>query len=232
MIIFPMLLRTSEHCSSRQNWLSHTPGLTKHLTRLHTNTSQWKFCSIAPQSFHILRLNFSLNPTHPWETWWLSTSLWLVRSCQRIPTLPDSGHHIWGEWGQGGGGWWKRESSILYGDLFPLLPLRRPLNFKHTDLRLCLSDRWHKAQRKWWYEPKMFLNIYHFILLHMLALLASYYFPTHWENVDAKMQHDAFHHVIKKPCVFVWPEHGALYVSVRFWEKEKEQHNVWSRVSH
>lgn len=78
---------------------------------------------------------------HP-KTQWLSASPWLVGSCRMIPAFPDSGHHIWGEGGQGGGGWWKRESSILYGDLFPLFPLLHPLNFKQADLWLCLSDRW------------------------------------------------------------------------------------------
>lgn len=207
MIIFPMLPRTSEHCSSRQNWLNHTPGLTKHLThpRLAYTVPNGSFAG--QRSPKLSYPPFPTSPTHPWKTWWLSTSPWLVRSCQVIPTLPDSGHHIWGDGGQGGGGWWKRESSILYGDLFPLLPLLRPLNFKHTDLWLCLSDRWHKAPREWWYEPKMFPNIYYFVLLHILALMASHYFSTHWENVDTRMQHNAFHNVVKT-CVYDWPERG------------------------
>lgn len=86
--------------------------------------------------------------------------------------------------------WWlmKRQSSILYVDLFPLLPLLRPLNFKRAHLRLCLSDRWHKTPRKWWYELRNVSEMegdHKWMWLggdynrkHILAHMASHYVPT------------------------------------------------------
>lgn len=82
--------------------------------------------SCSPPQFPTIPNTFLEN--HP-KTQWVSTASSPLWSCRMIPALPDDGHHIWGERGQGGGGWWKRESSILYGNLFPLFPLLGPLNF-------------------------------------------------------------------------------------------------------
>lgn len=162
MIIFPMLLRSSEHCSSGTDWLTCKLGLTQHLTRpgaaqLHQHLPTEILPDIAPQTFPTL-YQFPTKSKPSLESHLKNgdyLSLHVRWDKVMIPTLPDSGHRIWGDGGRGRWGLMKRESSILNADLFPLLPLLRPLNFKLADVWLCLSDRWHKTPRKWWYELKI-----------------------------------------------------------------------------
>lgn len=162
MIIFPMLLRSSEHCSSGPDWLTCKLGLTQHLTRpcaaqLHQFFPTEILHAIGPQTFPTLH-QFPTKSTPSSEshlkTRWLSISPCPVRWGDDPYITRQWSSYLRRERSRRRG-LMKRESSIVNVELFPLLPLLRPLNFKPADVRLCLSDRWHKTPRKWWYELKI-----------------------------------------------------------------------------